>query len=106
MFQRNVPRSKCQATLEPGTTLAASYWRQGETELYCLKSTFQMKVIFAFHLEIKSLAQNPSCLKSTVKFPQLARIWGAMSSTSVGPLCQRRHLLLYLIFKALHTSIC
>lgn len=79
VFQRNVPRCvcKCQATLEPGTTLDASYWRQGEKELSCLKSSFQMKVIFAFHLEIKSLAQNPSYC---VKFPQLVMIWGAMSS--------------------------
>lgn len=88
---------KCQATLEPGTTLDVSYWHQGEKELSCLKSSFQMNVIYAFHMEIKSLAQNPSCLKSSVEFPQLVMIWGAMSSTSVGPLCQHRHLLLYLI---------
>ncbi len=60
------------------------------------KSSFQMKVNFAFHLEIKvwSLeeestrkAQNPSCLKSSVKFPQSVRIWGAVTSAGVGPLC-------------------
>ncbi len=32
-------------------------------------------------------AHNPSCLKSSVKFPQSVMIWGAMSSASVGPLC-------------------
>ena len=31
-------------------------------------------------------AQNPSCLKSSVKFPQSVMIWGAMSFTGVGPL--------------------
>ncbi len=32
-------------------------------------------------------AHNPSCLKSSVKFPQSAMIWGAMSSAGFGPLC-------------------
>ncbi len=32
-------------------------------------------------------AQNPCCLKSTVKFPQSVMIWAAMSSAGVGPLC-------------------
>ncbi len=31
-------------------------------------------------------AQNPSCLKSIVKFPQSVMIWGAVKSTGVGPL--------------------
>ncbi len=31
-------------------------------------------------------AHSPSCLKSSVKFPQSVMIWGAMSSTGVGPL--------------------
>ncbi len=30
---------------------------------------------------------SPSCLKSSVKFPQSVMIWGAMSSAGVGPLC-------------------
>ncbi len=59
------------------------------------KSSFQMKVHFAFHLEIKGPrvwrksgeAQNPCCLKSSVKFPQSVMIWAAMSSAGVGPLC-------------------
>ncbi len=32
-------------------------------------------------------AQNPRCLKSSVKFPQSVMIWAAMSSAGVGPLC-------------------
>ncbi len=32
-------------------------------------------------------AQNPCCLKSSVKFPQSVMIWAAMSSSGVGPLC-------------------
>ncbi len=32
-------------------------------------------------------AHSPSCLKSSVKFPQSVIIWGALSSAGVGPLC-------------------
>ncbi len=32
-------------------------------------------------------AYSPSCLKSSVKFPQSVMIWGAMSSAGIGPLC-------------------
>ncbi len=32
-------------------------------------------------------AHSPSCLKSSVKFPQSVMIWGAMSSAIVGSLC-------------------
>ncbi len=32
-------------------------------------------------------AHSPSCLKSSVKFPQSVMILGAMSSAGVGPLC-------------------
>ncbi len=31
-------------------------------------------------------AQNPCCLRSSVKFPQSVMIWAAMSSAGVGPL--------------------
>ncbi len=59
------------------------------------KSSFQMKVIFAFNLEIKvpesggrsGEAQYPCCLKSSVKFSQSVMIWAAMLSAGVGPLC-------------------
>ncbi len=32
-------------------------------------------------------AHSPSCLKSSVNFPQSVMIWGAMSSAGVRPLC-------------------
>ncbi len=32
-------------------------------------------------------AHSPSCMKSSVKFPQSVMIWGAMSSAGVGLLC-------------------
>ncbi len=32
-------------------------------------------------------AQNPRCLRSSVKFPQSVMVRGAMSSAGVGPLC-------------------
>ncbi len=32
-------------------------------------------------------AQNPSCLKYSVKFPRSVMIWGAVTSAGVGPLC-------------------
>ncbi len=54
-------------------------------------------------------AQNPCCLKSSVKFPQSVMIWAAVSSAGVGPLCflspqstqpsTRK-------FRALHASFC
>ncbi len=33
------------------------------------------------------MAHSPSCMKSSVKFPQSVMILGAMSSADVGPLC-------------------
>ncbi len=57
------------------------------------KSSFRMRASFVFRLETKVLgrksgeAHSPSCLKSSVKFPQSVMIWGAMSSAGVGPLC-------------------
>ncbi len=58
------------------------------------KSSFQIKVNFAFHWKSRSgvwrktgEAQNPSCLKSSVKFSKSVKIWGAMTSAGVGPLC-------------------
>ncbi len=54
------------------------------------KSSFQMRASFVFHLETwrkGGEAHSPSCLKSSVKFPQSVMIWGAISSAGVGPLC-------------------
>ncbi len=53
-----------------------------------------MRESFVFHLETNPRvwrkggeAHSPSCLKSSVKFPQSVMIWGVMSSAGVGPLC-------------------
>ncbi len=59
------------------------------------KVMFSDEVHFAFPLEIRvpesggrgGQAQNPCCLRSTVKFPQSVMVWGAMTSAGVGPLC-------------------
>ncbi len=55
-------------------------------------------------------AQNPHCLRSSVKFPQSVMVWGAMSSAGVGPLCfsevQGQHSRIPGSFRALHASCC
>ncbi len=55
-------------------------------------------------------AHSPSCMKSSVKFPQSVMIWGAMSSAGVGPLCFWKPTSLHPIkprnFGALHASFC
>ncbi len=55
-------------------------------------------------------AHSPSCLKSSVKFPQSVMIWGAMSSSGVGPFVffenQRHCTRLPRNFVALHASFC
>ncbi len=55
-------------------------------------------------------AHSPSCLKSSVKFPQSVMIWGVMSSAGVGPLFffknQRHCTHLPRNFGALHASFC
>ncbi len=54
-------------------------------------------------------AHSPSCMKSSVKFPQSVMIWGAMSSAGVGPLCfLKTNITLRLPrnFGALHASFC
>ncbi len=55
------------------------------------KSSFQMRASFVFHFGNQGprvwrkggKAHSPSCLKSSVKFPQSVMIWGAMSSAGV-----------------------
>ncbi len=51
-------------------------------------------------------AQNPCCLKSSVKFPQSVMIWAAMSSAGVGPLCFLKSTVNAGNFRALHASFC
>ncbi len=50
---RRLQEKGYQATSEPETTSEASYLGCGEKELSGPKSSFQMKINFAFHLEIK-----------------------------------------------------
>ncbi len=54
-------------------------------------------------------AQNPCCLKSSVKFPQSVMIWAAMSSAGVGPLCFLKSTVnpaIYQEILALNASFC
>ncbi len=55
-------------------------------------------------------AHSPSCMKSSVKFPQSEMIWGAMSSAGVGPLCFLKTNVTAPVyheyFGALHASFC
>ncbi len=58
------------------------------------KSSFQIKVNLLFIWKSRSgvwrksgEAQNPSCLKSSVKFLKSGMIWGVVTSAGVGPLC-------------------
>ncbi len=55
-------------------------------------------------------AHSPSCLKSSVKFPQSVIIWGAMSPAGVDPLCFLKTNVtapnLPIHFGALHASFC
>ncbi len=79
------------------------------------KSSFPIKVHFAFHLEIKvwrksGEVKNPSCLKSSVKFPQSVMIWGCRD------ICWCWSTVFYQVwsqcshlpgdFRALYVSIC
>ncbi len=55
-------------------------------------------------------AQNPCCLKSSVKFPQSVMIWAAMSSAGVGPLCFLKSTVNVAIYQEIlehfHASFC
>ncbi len=53
------------------------------------KSSFQMRARNQGLSVWKKVgeAHSPSCMKTSVKFPQSVMIWGAMSSAGVGPLC-------------------
>ena len=54
-------------------------------------------------------AQNPNCLKSSVKFPQSLMICCAISSAGVGPLCFIKSSQCSRLpgdFRSLHASIC
>ncbi len=51
-------------------------------------------------------ANSPSCLKSSVKFPQSVMIWGAMSSAGVGPLCFLKTTSLHPFTKTFWSTSC
>ncbi len=82
---------------EPQTTSEASYMAKGRrTGLLPSGQSplFQMRASFVFIWKPGPRvwrkgeeAHSPSCMKSSVKFPQSVMIWGAMSSAGVGPLC-------------------
>ncbi len=95
---RRLQEKGYQATFEPETTSEASY-------LGCGKKNWTVaqwsKVLFSDESKFcisfgnqgprvwrkSGEAQNPSCLKSSVKFLKSEMIWAAMSSAGVGPLC-------------------
>ncbi len=95
---RRLQEKGYQATSEPETTSEASYLGCGEKELDCCSV---VQVLFSDESKFcisfgnqgprvwrkSGEAQNPCCLKSSVKFPQSVMIWAAMSSAGVGPLC-------------------
>ncbi len=45
------------------------------------------KFCISFGRRKRGAAQNPCCLRSSVKFPQSVMVWGAMSSDGAGSLC-------------------
>ncbi len=100
------PRSdvfRKRATSEPETTSEASYLGCGEKELARSKVLFseESKFCISFGYQGPRVwrksgeAQNPCCLKSSVKFPQSVMIWAAMSSAGVGPLCFLKSTVIY-----------
>ncbi len=95
---RRLQEKGYQATSEPETTSEASYLGCGErnwTVAQWSKALFsdESKFCISFGNQGPRVwrksgeAQNPCCLKSSVKFPQSVMIWAAMSSAGVGPLC-------------------
>ncbi len=112
--RKNLGRKRCTSNVR---SILLGMWRKRTGLLLSgPKSSFQMKIILHFiwnqgpRVWRKSgEAQNPCCLKSSVKFPQSVMIWAAMSSAGVGPLCflkssRRSHLPGN--FRALHASFC
>ncbi len=94
---RRLQEKGYQATSEPETTSEASWAMEKKNWIVAHWS----KVLFSdeskFCISFRNQdprvwrksgeAQNPCCLKSSVKFPQSVMIWAAMSSAGVGPLC-------------------
>ncbi len=51
-------------------------------------------------------AQNPRCLRSSVKFPQSVMVWGAMSSAGVGTLCFLRSKVNTAVYQEVLSTSC
>ncbi len=89
---RRLQEKGYQATSELETMSEASYLGCGEKRSKVLFSD-ESKFCISFGNQGPRVwrksgeAQNPCCLKSSVKFPQSVMIWAAMSSAGVGPLC-------------------
>ncbi len=96
---RHLQEKGYQASSETETMSEASYLDLGEKKIWTVAQW--SKVLFSdeskFSISFgnqgprvwrkRGDAQNPCCLKSSVKFPQSVMIWAAMSSAGVGPLC-------------------
>ncbi len=118
---RRLQEKGYQATSEPETTSEASYLDCGEKELDFAQWS---KVLFSDESKFcisfgnqgprvwrkSGEAQNPCCLKSSVKFPQSVMIWAAMSSAGVGPLCFLKSTVNAAIYQEIlehfHASFC
>ncbi len=107
---RRLQEKGYQATSERQKILPGLWRKRTGLLLSGPKSSFQMKVNFAFHLEIKVPESGGRVEKSSVKFPQSVMIWAAMSSAGVGPLCFLKSTIIAAIyqeiFRALHASFC
>ncbi len=96
---RRLQEKGYQATSEPETTSEASYLGCGEKELSGPKSSFQMKVNFAFHLEIKVPESG-----GRVERYRIHVAWCSWSTVFSEVHSQRSHLPGN--FRALHASFC
>ncbi len=94
---RHLQEKSYQTTSETETSSEASYLGCGEKDLDCCSVVqsplFRWKYILHLIWKSRSVVwrktketQNPSCLKSSVKFPKSMMIWGAVTSAGVGPL--------------------
>ncbi len=91
-------------------------WAVEKKELSGPKSSFSDESKFCISFGNQGVwrksgeAQNPCCLKSSVKFPQSVMIWAAMSSAGVGPLCFLKSTVNAAIYQEIlehfHASFC
>ncbi len=68
---------------------AKKNWNMVKKFIFSCNLFQKVKLSYIFRLitcKVKE-AQNPCCLKSSVKLSQSVMIWAAMSSAGVGPLC-------------------